>query len=117
MTFKAIRCIAPEYVSNMFSHHQNNNYEMRSNMRKLVLGKPKTNFMKRSFSYRGACAWNNLPIDIVNGYEQLSTLIHFKILIDNVFLLIKWLLIMLISNATWVINIVLFNMTYFVNIY
>ena len=33
MTFKAIRCIAPEYVSNMFSHRQNNNYEMRSNMR------------------------------------------------------------------------------------
>ena len=84
MTFKAIRCIAPEYVSNMFSHHQNNNYEMRSNMRKLVLGKPKTNFMKTSFSYRGACAWNNLPIDIVNGYEQLSTF-HFKILIDNCF--------------------------------
>ena len=85
MTFKAIRCIAPEYVSNMFSHHQNNNYEMRSNMRKPVLGKPKTNFMKRSFSYRAACAWNNLHIDIVVGYEQLST-IHFKILIDNCFL-------------------------------
>jgi hypothetical protein len=24
MTFKAIRCIAPDYVSNMFSHRQNN---------------------------------------------------------------------------------------------
>jgi hypothetical protein len=80
MTFKAIRCIAPEHVSNMFSHHQNNNYEMRSNMRKLVLGKPKTNFMKGSFSYRGA--W--VPIDIVNWYDQLSA-VHFKILIDNCF--------------------------------
>ena len=57
---------------------------MRSNMRKLVLGNPKTNFMKRCFSCREACAWNNLPIDIVNGYEQLSTF-HFKILIDNCF--------------------------------
>ena len=78
MTFKAIRCIAPEYVSNMFSHRQNDNYDMRSNMRKPVLGKAENYFMKRSFSYRGACARNNLPIDIVNGYEQLST-IHFKV--------------------------------------
>ena len=37
-------------------------YQLRSNDRKLYLKKPKTNYLKNSFSYRGATSWNNLPL-------------------------------------------------------
>ena len=29
--------------------------------------KPKTNYLKKAFSYRGAVAWNNLPSEIKNS--------------------------------------------------
>ena len=57
---------------------------LRSNDRKLYLAKPKTSFMKNSFSYRGAFAWNDLPNNVVNGYNELSTR-SFKTLINNHF--------------------------------
>lgn len=82
MTFKAIRCVAPEYINKMFKHCNNENYQMRSNRHKLILDKPNKNFMKKSFSYRGACAWNNLPNDFTCKYKQLS-IGHFKTLLSN----------------------------------
>ena len=47
-------------------------YGLRSNNRKLHLPKHKTNFLKKSFSYRGALAWNKLPHEIVDKHEFLS---------------------------------------------
>ena len=29
--------------------------------------KPRTNYLKKAFSYRGAVAWNNLPSEIKNS--------------------------------------------------
>jgi hypothetical protein len=43
------------------------------------LEKPKTDFMKKSFSYRDAASWNNLPNDVANNYKELS-IINFKTL-------------------------------------
>jgi hypothetical protein len=34
--------------------------------------KHKTDFMKKSFAYRGAASWNNLPNDVANNYKELS---------------------------------------------
>jgi hypothetical protein len=51
----------------------NDTYQLRSNDRKLYLNKPNTNFMKNSFSYRGAVSWNSLPAEIVDVYDQLSS--------------------------------------------
>ena len=82
MTFKAIRCVAPDYINKMFKLCNNGSYQMRSNSHRLKLDKPNTNFMKRSFSYRGACAWNKLPNELTLNYKQLSTS-HFKILLTN----------------------------------
>ena len=72
ITFKAIRCIAPEYICDMFAYCENVYHQMRSNRRKLLLDKPKRSFMKKSFSYRGAYAWNTLPTEILDIHEQLS---------------------------------------------
>jgi hypothetical protein len=59
-------------------------YRLRSNDRKQHLNKSNTDFMKKSFSYRAAFAWNNLPCDVVSDYESLSTT-RFKNLINNYF--------------------------------
>jgi hypothetical protein len=40
--------------------------------------------MKKSFSYRGAASWNNLPNDVANNYKELS-IRNFKTLINNYF--------------------------------
>ncbi len=69
MIFKAILRTTPEYINNMFKFCENSTYNMRSNRCKLALGKPSKNFMKKSFSCRGAVAWNNLPDDITKANE------------------------------------------------
>lgn len=61
---------------------QNNNYSFRSNDQKLKLPKPKRDFLKQSFAYRGAVALNNLAKKITDGYENLSVS-SFKKLIET----------------------------------
>ena len=39
-------------------------YNIRNSEMRLNLPKPRTNYLKRSFSYRGALLWNSLPQDI-----------------------------------------------------
>ena len=82
MTFKALRGETPNYLSDMFVASHNDTYQLRSNDRKLYLNKPNTNFLKNSFSYRGAVSWNSLPAEIVDVYDQLS-LSSFKTLTRN----------------------------------
>ena len=84
MTFKAIQDELPGYMSEMFTFNHNDMYQLRSNDCKLYLRKPNTDFMKKSFSYRGASAWNNLPNNVVNCYNELS-IRSFKTLINNHF--------------------------------
>ena len=72
MTFMALREMTPKYLTELFSTCQNDTYGLRSNNRKLHLSKPKTNFLKKSFSYRGALAWNKLSDKVVEKYQFLS---------------------------------------------
>ena len=39
-------------------------YDFRDGEGKLLLPKPRTDYLKRSFSYRGALLWNNLPEEV-----------------------------------------------------
>ena len=66
MTFKAIKGIVPDYLIPTINLNGNANYQLRSNNRNIYLPKPKTNFLKNSFSYRGAMRWNNLPNHIID---------------------------------------------------
>jgi hypothetical protein len=68
MTFKALRGETPNYLSDLFVASHNDTYQLRSNDGQLYLDKPNTNFMKNSFSYRGAVSWNSLPAEIVDVY-------------------------------------------------
>ncbi len=66
MTFKALRGGTPNYLSDLFVTSHNDTYQLRSNDRKIDLNKPNTNFMKNSFSYRGAVSWNSFPAESVD---------------------------------------------------
>ena len=60
---KALKNECPTNISSIFSIFVNENYELRNNNVKLALSKPKTNAMKRSFSYYGAVTWNNQNLE------------------------------------------------------
>ena len=59
MVNKALNHMCPPAITSMFHIANNENYELRSNDKTLMLSKPKTNAMKRSFSYLAAKVWNN----------------------------------------------------------
>ena len=65
MTFKAINGMLPEYITQLFHTCENSGYVLRSSNLKLSQPKPKTNFLKNSFSYRGAAYWNNIPKNLL----------------------------------------------------
>ena len=72
MTSKALTNRLPDYVQNFFTRCENSNYCLRSNNVKLSLPKPRTNFLKRSFSYRAAQGWNELSDEVTNNIQDLS---------------------------------------------
>ena len=83
MMFKVVKYIAPNYLTNMFRKCDNSNYSLRSNNLKLSLPKPKTDFLKRSFSYRGAVAWNSLPSEFIRMVDESQSISSFRTLINN----------------------------------
>ena len=72
MTFKALTGLGPDYLEQLFNECNNDIYSLRSNNTKLALPKPRTNFLKRSFSYRAAKSWNELPNEITGDFRELS---------------------------------------------
>ena len=71
--FKAIHKLTPVYLQNLFTP-RSTEYFIRDLENKLYLAKPRTEYLKRSFSYSGALLWNDLPKEMRN----LSTLSSFK---------------------------------------
>ena len=53
ITFKAQLGLVPNYLTQLFNSNNNVNHQLRSNNRSLYIPKPRTNFLKNSFSYRG----------------------------------------------------------------
>ena len=62
MVFKAIHDLAPLYLKNLFKFC-NSIYPLRSDGN-LALPRPRTEFCKRTFSYRGSQQFNHLPLDV-----------------------------------------------------
>ena len=55
---KALTCQFHNNISDMFKLHNSDRYELKNNKNKLMLLKPKTNSMKRTFGYAAAKVWN-----------------------------------------------------------
>ncbi len=59
---KAFHKNCPQEISEMFQISYNDNHNLRSNDLTLRLANPKTNAMKKSFSYAAANIWNSQSI-------------------------------------------------------
>ena len=78
---KCVKKLAPNYLCNMFTP-RTLSFDLRDASQKLYLPKPRTDYLKRSFtSYSRAYVWNYLPEDI----RAIKSLRNFKRRID------KWL--------------------------
>ena len=80
LMFKTLNNGAPEYLRNLFID-RNTHYDLRNAGGKLNLPRPRTDYLKRSFSYSGAQLWNNLPESI----RTIKSLKNFKKAIQNYF--------------------------------
>ena len=69
MVYKSLNGLAPEYMRSMFIY-RDTVYSLRDAEGKLNIPKPRTNYLKNSFSYTGAVLWNSLPV----GLRQAKTL-------------------------------------------
>ena len=63
LMFKTLNDQCPEYLKGLFKPFSTG-YSLRNSDNKLALPKPRTDFLKRSFSYSGAHLWNSLPSDV-----------------------------------------------------
>ena len=65
MVYKSLNGLAPEYMHSMFVDGDSvTPYSLRNTESKLAVPKPRTNYLKNSFSYSGAVLWNSLPIGL-----------------------------------------------------
>lgn len=82
-TFKALTGNSPVYLTELFNRCSNEIYNLRSNFNQLALPKPSTNFLKKSFSYRAAKSWNNLPLDIIQNIGNKSVNLLKSLLVNH----------------------------------
>ena len=79
--FKVFNNNCPTYLQEYFHRTSEvHNYNLRGSNYEFQLPLPKTNFLKRSFSYRGANAWNQLSNQIRAGalIREIRDLASFK---------------------------------------
>ena len=71
--FQVLHDLAPARLSNFFRDSCSaNNYHLGNADDKLTVPLPKTEFLKKSFSYNGVKIWNSLPTEI-RSCKTLST--------------------------------------------
>ena len=80
LMYKCLNGLVPNYLQNLFTHRCTS-YNLRNQEYKITLPKPRTDFLKRSFSYSGAKLWNDLPLSI----RSSSSLAQFKREINLIF--------------------------------
>ena len=77
LMYKVNNNCAPQYLQQLFTPKVSN-HDLRNSLNKLSVPKPRTDYLKRSFSYSGASLWNSLS-------EQLRSapLNSFKVELTN----------------------------------
>ena len=78
MVYKSLNDLVPGYLSSKFVKRYETCYSLRASVNKLIVPFPRTNFMKNSFSYRGAILWNSLLCDMreAKSLSQFKGLAH-----------------------------------------
>jgi hypothetical protein len=69
LVFKTLNNMAPTYMTELMTLSDNKIYNLRSRSRKDIVlwTRPKTNYIKDTFSYYGMNIWNNIPLNIRNA--------------------------------------------------
>ena len=62
-----------QYLQEMFTFKEND-YSLRDSDNKLIVPQPRTEYLKRSFSYSGALLWNSLS----GSLRSISSISSFK---------------------------------------
>ena len=70
LMYKCVNKLALSYLCNMFTP-RTLSFDLRDASQKLYLPKPRTDYLKRCFSYSGASLWNDLPEDIISALQSL----------------------------------------------
>ncbi len=71
--YKITHELAPKRLIDLFQGTPSSYYyNMRGSSTKLFLPKPKTEYLKKSLSYRGAKLWNSLPDEARNKHSLAS---------------------------------------------
>ena len=73
LVYKGLHKLVPSYITDLIEITNPSNYNLRSVTNKNILYiKPKTNFLKQSFSYSCIKTWNDLPVKLRNS-KSLTT--------------------------------------------
>ena len=65
MMYKSLHGMTPEHLSSRFvSRNDVTSYRLRNTENKLALPQPRTNYLKKRFSYSGVGLWNSLSSDL-----------------------------------------------------
>ena len=61
--FKTLNGETPDYLSTKFIfRHNTTSYRLRKSEMRLALPQPRTDYVRKSFSYSGAALWNSLRV-------------------------------------------------------
>ena len=77
IVFKPINNLVPHYLSSMFTERIESGHAIKYSANKLEVPLPRTNYLKKSFSYRHLTLWNSVPCDVrrersFNRFKQFS---------------------------------------------
>ena len=64
LMYKMLHNEAPNYLKRLFHYvNESSNYELRDSNYNLILPKPNSDYLKKSFAFTGSKAWNNVPLN------------------------------------------------------
>ena len=73
LRYKTVNTMAPQRLSNIFQHlYTMSEYNLRGSSTSLFIPRPRTEFLKKSFSYSGNKIWNQIPENIRNLVSYVS---------------------------------------------
>ena len=78
LMYKVYNGCAPQYLQQLFPPRYSE-YNLRNSLNKVCVPKPRTDYLKRSFTYSGACLWNSLPEQL----RSTPSLISFKVALNK----------------------------------
>ena len=82
MMYKVLNNLAPEYLKDLFREtNQVHDHDLRNSNLNLLPPKPKSNLLKKSFSYSGAVIWNSLPrhVRLANSLTEFKRSLKFSV--------------------------------------